>query len=323
MKAKLMLLVVLSLAVAMQPMTARALADPDVISIEQTRRYTSVSVTGDALFVVHYNLEYTVPPAESIIEGWIGRLLDVGGAGQLASVAPQAHELIPDAGYNHGIYSFYFAAAPVAAGTLTITLEGNPSLSPTPVGINTATIEDRAASDLVSDMRLLGLHLQTVWGPPADVITFVGGVGRFTSDGEEYALTVIPNLAQYAPTLFTLGFIQPSPEDHVDAPGTAYQSARDSFWAGTPVRDFTIAWGAYIGLPRPIFETVIALILAVVLGGLVYKKTQQQEIGLFVAILFQFVMGFTGFGSWALLYTMAFVSTFALAYLIFFKPAAG
>ena len=297
------------------------LANPNVISIEQVRRYTDVSAVGDALFIVHYNLEYTVPPTESITEGWIGRVLDIGGTGQLASVAPQAHQLIPARGYDHGIYSFYFATAPVATGTLTITLEGNPGLTPTPTGITTASIENRTASDLVSDMRLLGLHLGAVW--PADVITFIGGVARFTSAGEEYFLAAIPNLVQYAPTLFTLGFIQPSPENHVDTPDPTYQTARDSFWAGTPVRNFTIAWGAYIGLPRTIFETIIVLILAVVIGGLVYKKTQQQEIGLFVMIFFQFVAGATGLGSWALLYTVAFIATFALAYLMFFRPAAG
>lgn len=300
---------------------AFALANPDVISIEQARRYTNVSAIGDALFIVHYDLEYTVPPAESITEGWIGRLLDVGGAGQLASAAPQSHQLIPNNGYDHGVYSFYFAVAPVATGILTITLEGNPGLIPTPVGILTASIEDRAAADLPPDMRLLGLHLGAIW--PADVMTFSGGVGRFTSNGEEYFLVAIPNLAQYAPTLFTLGFIQPSPANHVDAPDFTYQTARDNFWAGTPLRAATAYWGPYIGLPRTIFETMIALIVAVVMGGIVYRKTQQQEIGLFIAIFFMFVAGATGLGSWALLYTMAFVATFTLGYLIFFKQASG
>src|SRR3989304_1232196 len=150
------------LAITMQE-SVTALADPTVIAIEQVRRYTNVETSGDALFVVHYDLEYTVPPAEPISGGWIGRVLDVGGAGQLASVAPISTGVIPLDGYDHGIYSFYFATAPVPTGTLTITLEGNPGLSPTPTGITTTSIEDRTASELVGDMRLMALHFQALW----------------------------------------------------------------------------------------------------------------------------------------------------------------
>jgi len=305
--------------------TAYALADPTTIAIEQVRRYTSVEASGDALFVVHYHVTYTVAPAEAISEGWVGRILDVGGAGQLSSVAPQSTGIIPNNGYDHGIYSFYFTTAPVPTGTLTITLEGNPSLVPTPTGIITTSIENRAASDLVGDMRLLAVHFEQFWEatPAVEVITFSDGVGRFTDDGGNYFIGAIPNLVNYAPTLFSLGFIQPDPAAHLDPVDTTFQTARDSFWNNTPLRSATTEVGAWIGIPRAVFETIIILIVAVVLGGVVYQRTDAQELGIFTAILWINVAAFMGLGPLALPYTMAFAAVFILAYLIFFRPSSA
>ena len=302
-----------------------ALADPTVITIEQVRRYTNVETSGDALFVVHYNIDYTVPPAESITEGWIGRLMDVGGAGQLASTAPQTANLAPNDGYDHGIYSFYFATAPVATGVLTVTLEGNPGLSPTPTGITSSSIEERVAADLPGDMRLLAMHFESFWvlSPVVDIITFAGGVGRLTDDGGDYFLAAIPNLTNYAPTLFSLGFIQPDPAAHVDAVDGTFQTARDNFWSNTPLRAATTEVGAWIGIPRAVFETILVLITAVLFGGLVYKRTDAQELGIFTAVLWINVAAFMGLGPLALPYTLAFAAVFILAYLIFFRPSAA
>lgn len=320
-----LLLGVLGLIALLSDKPAYALANPDVINIEQVRRYTGVLTSGDALFIVHYHLEYNVLPAEPISEGWIGRVLDVGGAGQLASTAPQAVVLIPNTGYDHGVYSFYFATAPVPTGTLTITLEGNPALVPTPAGITTTTIENRAASDLVGDLRLLAVHFENTWFPGGilDVITFTSGAGRLTEDATTYFTAAIPNLANYAPSLLSLGFIQPDPNAHIDSPDTAFQTARDNFWSNTPFRSATTTWSAWFHLPRAVFETVIVLIFAVVFGGLVYKQTETQELGIFAAVLWINVAAFMGLGPLALPYTLAFAAVFILAYLIFFRPSAA
>lgn len=307
------------LAVSGRPV--HALADPTTINIEQVRRYPGVSVTGDALFVVHYQLLYTVAPSESIAQGWVGRLMDVGGSGQLASVAPSDHAVIPNDGYSHGVYSFYFAVAPVPTGTLTVTLEGNPGLSPTPAGINTSTIESRAASDLTPDMRELALHFETVWNQ--DVITFAGGPGRLTTNGDNYFLAAIPNLVTYAPDLFSLGFIQPDPAAHIDSFDSTFQTGRQAIWAGTPIRTATDGAAAMTGMSRTAMEIVLILIVAGVLAWLVYRKTDQQEIGIFVALLWINVAAVLGFGVFALPYTLAFTAVLVFAYLMFFKQSAA
>lgn len=302
------------------------LADPTTIVIEQTRRYTNVGVSGDALFIVHYNLQYTVAPSESITEGWIGRLLDVGGAGQLGSVAPYAQDTIPLEGYHHGIFSFYFTTAPVPTGTLTVSLAGNPSLSPTPTGITSTSIEDRANTDLAADVRGLGLHLETLWQQvvaATDVITFVGGPGRFTADGENYFVGAIPGLATFAPDVFSLGFISADPEAHIDTVDTTFQTGRQALWANTPVRTATQGIANMTRMPRTGVEIVLILVLAGVFAFVVYQKTQQQEIGIFVALLWINVAAVMGFGTMALPYTIAFTAVFVFAYLLFFRPSAA
>ena len=324
--SRLLVLILMALA---SHQDVYALGNPDVKNIEKVRRYTNVAVSGDALFIVHYDLEYTVAPTEALSQGWVARVLDVGGAGQLASIIPGQNlqhptdqGSIPNNGYDHGIYSFYFAVAPIPSGTLTITLEGSPYLNPTPIGVTTTSIEDRAASDLAGDMRLMALHFEAEWSPAVDMITFVGGTGRLTPSGENYFLSAIPQLASYAPTIFSLGFVQPDPSAHLDTIDATFQTARDSFWSNTPFRAFTTEWGSYMGLSRALFETIIVLILAVVLGGLVYKQTDAQEMGIFTAILWINVAAFMGLGPLALPYTLAFAAVFALAYLIFFRPAS-
>lgn len=302
------------------------LPDPDTIAIEQVRRYTDVLVDGDALFVVHYHLDYTVLPAEPIDEGWIGRLIDVGGAGELDSATLQAHHLIPNNGYDHGVYSFYLETAPVPTGTLTVTLEGNPGLSPSPMGVTSVSIEDRTASQLTGDLRLLGLHFESQWSlttAGTDVITFTSGPGRFTADGENYFLAAIPNLNKFAPDLFSVGTFQTDPADHIDALDATTQTAANNFWANTPVAAFTTVWSDYIGLPRVVFETILSLALAVGIAAVIYMRTQQQEIGIFAALLWLNVGAAMGLGPFQLIYMIAFTSIVSLAYMFFFRPGAA
>lgn len=313
MKAFLAISFLLALGLA-SASAVHALADPNVSRIEKVRRYTNVGVSGDALFVVHYDLEYTVAPAESITEGWIGRVLDVGGAGQLASVAPQAHHLIPLQGYSHGIYSFYFSVAPVPTGTLTFTLEGNPGLIPTPVGITTTSIEDRAASDLGPDMRGLGFHFEDLWNQ--DVISAGSGAARFTDGGANYFGAAVPNLSEYAPDLFSLGFTEPDPSAHDDGFDTTFQTSRDTILANTPLRGLTTAMAGGIGMPRPVFETFLALLISMAVGGGLVSATKQTEIGVFTFALTLAVLIFIGFGVIALIVTLGMLAAFALLYMI-------
>jgi hypothetical protein len=319
MKYKLLCLLVGLMAMGL-PVRLWALGNPDTIVIEQVRKYPNVRIAGDALIVAHYQIAYGSPPAESISAGWVGRMIDVGGTGQLASVNPISKPLIPDNGYSHGIYSFYFEIAPAEGGIHTVTLEGNPILSPTPAGVTSSSIEARTSSQLAPDMRALALHLEQIWGE--DVVTFTGGPGRLTSDGENYFVAAIPGLRDYAPSLFSLGFITPDPSAHIDAPDSAFETARTAVWAGTPLRAFTTTWSGHFGLSRAVFETVITLLVGGALGFVIFKFTESQEVAIFTLVLWINVAAFMGLAPLALPYMMAFSAVFILGYLIFFRPAS-
>ena len=300
-----------------------ALGDPATKNLEQIRQYNNVAVTGDMLLVVHYDMAYTVAPAESISQGWIGRVLDVGGSGQRASVAPESRPLIPHAGYDHGLYSFYFEVAPVITGTLTITLEGNPSLSPTPDGITSTTIETRQASDLVGDIRGLAIHLGHEWG--VDVITFTGGKGRLTVDGENYFTAAIPNLRIYAPSVFELGVVNPDPAGNVDSNvDHSFEQSRRAVWDGSPIRTVLDNAAPVFGMSTEVLEVVLILLGAGAIGLFIHRKfPNAQELGILLAVLWIVVASYAGFGVWAMVWVMTFVGVAAIGYLIFFRNASA
>jgi hypothetical protein len=236
-----------------------ALADPDTILLESINRYDDVAVSGDMFILVEYTLEYAVLPTENVSEGWLGRLIDVGGTGQLASVQPFAGGNIPDLGYSRGAYGFYFAEEPIISGTLTVTLEGNPSLSPTPAGLTSDSITQRDASELAEDLRAQALRFENIWD--VDLISPVsGGVNRYTIDGEDYFSSALPNLRNLAPDLFILQSAQPDvPEREFD---TAYTDAREALFDGTPMNTGFESLGSFLNVPEAVARFIVAMLLA-------------------------------------------------------------
>jgi len=245
---------------------AFALADPDVIQIESVTRYDDTAITGDAFFLVEYTLNYTVLPSESISQGWLGRLIDVGGSGQLASLQPFGGHNIPDLGYSRGTYGFYFPVEPTITGTLRVTLEGNPSISPSPTGAFTESITQRDADDLAPDLRALALRLEDIWD--VDLISpLFGGVNRYTADGEHYFATALPNLRNVAPDMFILQSIQPAVPDRTF--DTTYTDARDALFDGTPMATGFTSLGTFLNVSTGVAKFIIALVLAIIVAFLV------------------------------------------------------
>ena len=240
-----------------------ALADPDVIRLESITRYDDVAVTGDMFILVEYTLEYASLPAENISQGWLGRLIDVGGSGQLASAQPFAGGGIPDLGYSRGTYGFYFQEEPTITGPLRVTLEGNPSLSPTPTGIFSESITQRTASDLATDLRAMAIRFEDIWD--VDLISPVsGGVNRYTTDGEEYFSSALPNLRNLAPDMFILQSVQPDVPDRTF--DTDYQTAREAIFDGTPIADGFASMGEAMNISTGLAKFVVAFIIAVAIA---------------------------------------------------------
>ena len=285
---------------------AFALADPDVLRLEFINRYDDIAVSGDAFFLVEYTLEYVVPPNESIAQGWLGRLVDVGGSGQLAAVQPFAGASIPDQGYSQGTFGFYFQVEPTVTGTLRIILDGNPSLSPTPAGVFSDSITQQSASDLVVDLRAQGVRLEDVWA--VDLISPVGdGVNRYTLAGEEYFSSALPNLRNLAPDLFVLQSITP---DVPDRPSDAtYTTARFNLWNGTPVKTGFENFATFLNVSEVVARFVIMLTIAVAVAvgiGLA-EGIRGTEYAVALQILSGFLMMLLGF--WLGMVTVQVIGT--------------
>lgn len=251
----------LALGVAVFPLGhVFALADPDVIQIDSASRYDDVAVAGDMFILVEYTLNYTVLPDESISQGWMGRLLDVGGTGQLASLQPFSGSSIPDLGYSTGSYGFYFAVEPTITGTLRVTLDGNPALIPTPVGTYTESITLRDAGDLAPDLREMALRFEEIWD--VDLISPVfGGVNRYTEDGEHYFASALPNLRNVAPDMFILQSIQPGVPNR--AFDTTYTDERIAVFDGTPMATGFASLATFLHVSDTVARFFVALVLAI------------------------------------------------------------
>lgn len=263
-----LIIVAATLALIGLPQSAFALADPDVIRIESVNRYDDVAVTGDLFILVEYTLNYTVLPPENVSQGWVGRLIDVGGAGQLAAVSPFAGHDIPNLGYSRGTYGFYFQTAPAISGTLRVTLEGNPALSPTPTGIYTESITTAASSSLATELRAQGIRFEDIWD--VDLISPVsGGVNRYTSDGEHYFSSALPNLRRLAPDLFVLQSIQPEIASRNS--DSSFGDSRAAIWDGTVVAIGFAGIASFLGVSDTIARFLVAFLgagVVVVLIGL-------------------------------------------------------
>ena len=269
-----------------------ALADPDVIRLESISRYDGVAVTGDMFILVEYTLDYAVLPTENISQGWLGRLIDQGGAGQLASVQPFAGAGIPDLGYSRGTYGFYFATAPTITGTLQVTFEGNPSLSPTPNGISSDSITQRSASDLAPDLRAEAVRFEDIWD--VDLISPVSdGVNRYTADGEDYFTSALPNLRSVSPDMFVLQSIQPEiPDRTVDS---AYANSRFAVWDGTFIKTGFESLATALDTSETVVRFILALVIAVVVmaivGGVEWLKETEYTVTLQIWLGYMVMFG--------------------------------
>jgi hypothetical protein len=258
-------LLIVALLIFVPASHVSALADPDTIHIRNAFRYDSVAVAGDMFVMVQYELLYdpTPLPDESIGQGWLGRLIDIGGAGQLGSVQPYSGSAIPDLGYSTGVFGFYFAEAPTLTGTLRVTLEGNPTISPTPTGIYLEPVNVRDASLVASDLRVIALELEEIWD--VDLISpLFGGVNRFTTDGEHYFSSALPNLRNVAPDMFVLQSTTVGvPDREFD---TSYTDERFALYDLSPIGTGFENLATALGVSNVVGRFIVAMVIVAVMA---------------------------------------------------------
>lgn len=296
--------------------------NPDILSIISASKYQNVELSGDALFVVRYAMLYTVTPTEPINETTVGRILDVGGLGTLGIVNITANNPIPDLGYSHGIFSFYFQVEPVPTGVLTVEISPNPSDDPPSSSSATKTTFTIGTRDsLVVDLRLLASALETIW--EEDIIDFATGSGKFTLTGADYFNAAIPNLNQYAPDLFILGSITVDPSVYVDPVDFTYRDSLSTFWDNTPVGTFFIETSASIGIPRKALELIAVLAFNFAIGAFVFWRWRDPEPAIMVAALGLVVSGILGLGYLEFVYAIAALAALTFFIRLFFVPSGA
>jgi hypothetical protein len=297
--------------------------DPDFLAILSTNQYDNVAVTGDALFVVRYAMLYDDPqPTTPINETTVGRLLDVGGSGTLGTVNITSQAPIPDLGYSHGIFSFYFTVAPVPTGVLTAEISPNPSDDPPSSSVATKSsfsIKNRVM--LAPDIRLLADAFESIWNE--DVIDYQTGSGKLTLLGASYFSAAIPNLNVYAPDLFILGSIAVDPADHIDPVDFSFRDGLSAIWVGTPVRAAFDLISTQIGIPRQMLELVVVLAFNGALGGFIFVRWREPEPALLVAGLGMVVSAILGLGYMEFIYVIAALGALVFFIKMFFMPSGA
>lgn len=319
------LLVVLTIALlSSEPLYAQTISNPDSITVTRVRTYQDVLVDGDLLVVAEYEIEYTITPSIDVSQAYVARFLDGATLVATTNVYPL---VIPNLGYDEGIFSFYFDVEPTPATGFSVSLQGNPSLFPSSSG-NTATnsaIEGPFTKSLLSiHLRILAQNFESVWSdsePDIDLIERTAEGNRFTFDGEDYFANSINRLDEMVPTLFSASILSPTIQE--DTFTNTYTNQLRNFWAGTSFQSSIDNLADYLSTPAIIISTAILLATAGAIAFYVLTATQKPQMALLageVVIIFGGLVGWTPFEFVAIL---GIIGVLAIGYMFFYRGSAA
>ena len=172
---------------------------PDSLIVNAVYAYENYELTGDQLYIVDFNIDYTTIPSSKADVNYVIRLMN--GGTELAWTAPFPYHT---SGYGRGIVAFYFdpGSAPTWAGAYTVILCGNPVIdwggSFPYTSLATFSWESNPVSQTQSLVALkvlaLAQILETDWG--IDMVETTSTGSYLTADGEAYFINVIPGFMQ-------------------------------------------------------------------------------------------------------------------------------
>jgi len=316
----------LGIALAMLPMPAYAIDDPDGITINSVYVYRHCLETDDQLYIVEYNLDYSVTgnPTENASEAYLVRLMN--GAVELGSSAPYAFY---DDGYGRGIASIYFSAAdaPAWLGDYTLKLAGNPTLAwvgdPPSTSVGTFDLwsgsTSLGATEIELGARVLYFAdiLELEWS--VDLIETSGVGSWLTEYGEDYFTNSIQYLPLICPNVFSSSLSQPDYTRKTFTP--TYATTLRSITAGTPL-DLSPTAGI-IGMPTIWFTTLIFLgIMAVAAYG-ISRATGSVKPTLIVMASLLPVGIMIGWVDLVVGILMGFAAIIAIAYVFFLQKSSA
>ena len=205
---RILLLIILLLCLLPTPVFA--VDSPDTIDILSTNVYRNILETGDQLYIVMYNVHYTSVPDDSITVNYLARLTENDGT-PLQTVPIYSDAIIPNKGYDFGLFSFYFSAAdaPTWDSNYIVRLDGNPTLTwdtSVPPSVTFTNLQWSTSTSIVvkttiaSKVVTLASQLSSQWNISLLISNSSGYL--LNDSGKQYITGTIPNFTSIYPLLF-------------------------------------------------------------------------------------------------------------------------
>lgn len=270
------------------PAVVLALDNPDSVSIGEAYVFEDVLETGDQLFFIRYDVEYSPSPNTSAEETWQAALYEDGGG--LVASRPLNY-------YQHNIISLYLDAgdAITTGDPHEIRVMGMPSVFDNLTeGLNMRTHtcsagEYKEGDTIGSYMITVAGTLQTDWG-----ITLLSSNDKLNDTGAAFFTDAVPGLGTIDPTIFqtTQRTLTPSdpnwnisyPEELEARSGEGLREAINGTMLIFGVEDEF--WGV----------AFIAVILLVLISAPIYASTRQPSLGIAAAMPVIFGLAWLGLG---------------------------
>ncbi len=274
------------------------LASPTSFQIDAVDVYQPALEAGDELFIVKFQINYTVLPATDASQAWLLRLKNGAGV-EIATATPYAYY---NSGYiTGGVASFYLPASIAVAwsSNVTVVLEPNPTLSwtsiPSPnnftaLNWNTASTLSTVATAVGSRVRVLAIGLNSL--AALDFAESVNGLYKLTAYGEGYFDVVIPILRTVQPDLYQSNLNSAILVDNQY--GNTYQQNTDANLVGTPLDPTNLA--TVTGLSRMWATGLIWFLFCALVAGLIGYYAQSTKPTFFLFGGLMIVGAFIGFG---------------------------
>ncbi len=222
-----------------------AIDPPTTSSIDNTSVYEDLLETGDMGFLVKFTNSYTTYPTESANEALIIRVLDNGA--EVKSTQPVANPYFYS-GWGQNTVWIYFSATEVVdygltwgSANITVGMYGNPALSwngtaPNEV-LGITSWSTGSTTSLGVKIVTLSASFQSAWS------TSLLDSGTLTGYGEDYWVSVIPDLRSMCPQVFS-SFVTPAEFHERQHNWTNALTLRNQ-WIGTwlDLTDAAADWG--------------------------------------------------------------------------------
>ena len=298
-----------------------AIANPNSITLHTAKAFENIWETGDMLFVVSYDVNYTSEPSESAETTFLTTLLAADGTTLLMSRALNY--------YQYNLISIYATAAQVISLGLTwssdyrLRVTGNPALFSTLTeGTNMRTVtlsaSDWNADGTLTSKELLKLHcidiaetLEADWAVVL-LVTTSTGEQVLNSTGTVTFLDAIPGLQNAIPNLFQLSSSVLTITPKVSGADYAVNSQIDARLGSNIGNAFT-GIGTFLGIGQNSAAGLWAIIFLLTIASIVFLSTGNSTAALILAVPIIVLMTYLGAIPDAVTYVGAiFVAVYAM-----------